>query len=868
MYHFCAALCTVAIVAAVEDEGGGADGAGGDGPGFEKLDLGRFAEAGLFRIGRQQQQQHFKEVSPGEDGGGGGGGGGVGLIDALQRWADALEAQITLMRGEMTEMRRENRALREESGRATREAAGARAEVEALRAEIRENQGEMVRANGGTETRVEALRGDLRTFSESFSDFLGHYDKTMRQVRTNHSVVQGQLEWTKKSVKDFSSTLGDQDVDGIRGSVEELRESVAILSQADFILEERVRQGENRTEALAASVNKEFLKLRGSVVSAAAFREAMSNLSREVDSVTTEAGMNVTAVRFSVKALEQTLRLTLDDLTRSLTAVDDRTDKLANDLQVQNRAFTEDFMNFQKSIDFAKTKYDELTGLTEGLRVRLREHATLRQNLTTAMLKAMNELGGRIEETDARLEDEMGSRIQRLNASLHTFVGQVGAEVIKLHTTDEELNQRIEDLEEIVVGHEEGRHGGGGGVGAVTAYDNTKGSVGGSPSLRDRVSSLEQGMAGLKGNELPVLFSSASESRSNHSRLTAVLRGLERHFVEAKREGFEHGLRIASLNETTLDLGETAKALTGVTERLTEASAELGRRAGELRADAEELAGGLEVAQVERRAMERRAEELREELERHRGKVDEETDALATAMARLDDRQSTRADKLQVALAALANHSAELTANFSRMLVFAAANKAEVLELKVVGNTLEDRMDRLYDLHETRASASASAVRHAAGNITRLHGAADALGRDVDAMTDRLQTLEQVVSDHVLSAGEAQSAVRAAHREHRTALEAIKLDLETARAERSGVEALVTAVQGKVAGLTSNVTGMARNLTRLREGQVWRLAEEAREAEKQRRLLKEGAAANRRSLELADQQLQVPLSGLRRIVPD
>ncbi len=68
-------------------------------------------DLGAFRIGRQQ----FKDASSGEDDVGGG---GVGLIDALQRWADALEAQITLMRGEMADMRRENRALREEAARA------------------------------------------------------------------------------------------------------------------------------------------------------------------------------------------------------------------------------------------------------------------------------------------------------------------------------------------------------------------------------------------------------------------------------------------------------------------------------------------------------------------------------------------------------------------------------------------------------------------------------------------------------------------------------------------------------------------------------------------------------------------------------
>ena len=69
------------------------------GPGFDKLDLSEFRKSilseGDARGGRQQFQD---AASAGGVGGVGGGGGnevvGVGLIDALQRWADALEAQV------------------------------------------------------------------------------------------------------------------------------------------------------------------------------------------------------------------------------------------------------------------------------------------------------------------------------------------------------------------------------------------------------------------------------------------------------------------------------------------------------------------------------------------------------------------------------------------------------------------------------------------------------------------------------------------------------------------------------------------------------------------------------------------------------
>ncbi len=824
------AAAFMAVLFLTDNVAGGAVPEDEIGLGFERLDLAEFKE-GFSRIGRQQ----FKEIS------GGGGGGdvvGVGLIDALQRWADALEAQITLMRQEMSEMRADNRKLREASTRAAAEAEAAKRELKDIRGKMKTNQGEMVRLSGGTEAKVESLREDLRTFSESFSDFLGHYDKTMRQVRGNHSTVQDQLEWTKKSVKDLSSTLGDHNVDGLRHSLDELGDRVTVLAQADYILEERVRQNENRTDVFAETLNKELLVLRNSIVSPSAFRQALANVSSQVEEVRAETGVNVTAVAFSVKALEQTMKTSFGDVTRLMTAADDKTDRLTKDVQVQAKAFAEDFMNFQKSIDLAKNKYDELSGVTEGLKVRLREHSTLRQNLTSAMLKAMNELGGRIGETDSKV-DTFRPELEQLNESLNTFVGQVGAEVIKLHTMDEELNIRLEDLETAV--------GAGGGV----AGRNSNNKTASASSLSTRVNTLELKLNQIRGNELPVLLTTAAESRSNHSRLSSGLRGLEKHFVDLKREGFERGLAMATLNDTTRQLGDATRELAGATEALVETTAQL-------EAGVEELAGGLERAQRERNKMRSDTQRLEETLIQEAGKTDERLRGVATALTRLDEGQRNRTSILATDLANLANHTSELTANFSRMLVFAAANKAEVLELKVVGNTLEDKLDRLYDLHQTHQMQTQEAGDHAVGNITRLRGAASALERDVDAMTDRFQTLEQLVSDHLVSAGEMQSDVgrlRSGQGEQGAELQAVRLEMETARAAHEGLERMAASVSERVSALAAEVAEASGNLTR-HERDIDELQEEAVEAQDDRAEIRSRVDANKRGLELADEQLQ------------
>ena len=236
-------------------------------------------------------------------------------------------------------------------------------------------------------------------------------------------------------------------------------------------------------------------------------------------------------------------------------------------------------------------------------------------------------------------------------------------------------------------------------------------------------------MTNLQGNELTLLFTAASESRANHSRLSSGLHGLRGHLEEARREGLGRGARLDSLNAT---LGEAARELARAAEKLGATQAEQG-------ADLARLETELETTEAA--------------LERHRGESVRRTEAAAAAVAALDFRLNNRTAELERGLGAVANHSAELAANFSRMLVFAAANKAEVLELKVIGNALGDRVDRLSELHDERSAATAAASRHAAGNITRLHGAASALGRDVDAMTERLQTMERLMSEHIIEAG-------------------------------------------------------------------------------------------------------------------
>ena len=127
---------------------------------------------------------------------------------------------------------------------------------------------------------VSDLENDLRVFSKSFSDFLQHYDKNVRTAKSNHSLLSQEVLWVKRSVNEIGQTLGSSNsaLDSVQGSVEKLSDSVAILSQADYILEERMRSNENRTEVYAATLNGEIMKLKASSVNPMDVKELVKDL--------------------------------------------------------------------------------------------------------------------------------------------------------------------------------------------------------------------------------------------------------------------------------------------------------------------------------------------------------------------------------------------------------------------------------------------------------------------------------------------------------------------------------------------------------------------------------------------------------------
>ena len=93
---------------------------------FPKLELSEFLHPNQRRNDRQ-----FKQAAENSEDGV-----AIGLIDALQRWADALEAQINLMRSEVVTLKSANRDLRNQVTELKESDAELRIEMQAMQASL------------------------------------------------------------------------------------------------------------------------------------------------------------------------------------------------------------------------------------------------------------------------------------------------------------------------------------------------------------------------------------------------------------------------------------------------------------------------------------------------------------------------------------------------------------------------------------------------------------------------------------------------------------------------------------------------------------------------------------------------------------
>ena len=136
----------------------------------------------------------------------------MSLVDALQNWADALEAQISMMRVEVLELKTSNRKLTEEVSDLKSENVQTKTQLETLGQSFMEFKGE----NKG-------VQEDIRVMSSSFGDFIDHFNDFTVSVTVNFTGVNKTMEVMKENMTTYLED--NKTIEKVKNSIlEELKE--------------------------------------------------------------------------------------------------------------------------------------------------------------------------------------------------------------------------------------------------------------------------------------------------------------------------------------------------------------------------------------------------------------------------------------------------------------------------------------------------------------------------------------------------------------------------------------------------------------------------------------------------------------------
>merc|ERR1712223_105234 len=113
----------------------------------------------------------------------------MSLVDALQNWADALEAQISMMRGEVLELKTTNRQLSDDLTDLKSKNVQLKSQVETLGTSFMQFKGE-----------AKGVQEDIRVMSSSFGDFIDHFNDFTVSVTVNFTRVNKSMEVMKENV--------------------------------------------------------------------------------------------------------------------------------------------------------------------------------------------------------------------------------------------------------------------------------------------------------------------------------------------------------------------------------------------------------------------------------------------------------------------------------------------------------------------------------------------------------------------------------------------------------------------------------------------------------------------------------------------
>uniref|UniRef100_A0A0K2SZP3 C1q domain-containing protein n=1 Tax=Lepeophtheirus salmonis TaxID=72036 RepID=A0A0K2SZP3_LEPSM len=350
----------------------------------------------------------------------------VSLIDALQKWADALETQISLTHGEVLTLRSESRTAQEEISQLKSENIRRDTELARLRMETEEIK----------ETGKEFAQR-LNVLTSSMTNYMNRISSQTERLYFNSSELRDRLNYTITNVD-------------------------ILTSNTDYVKKKLITQGVdirallNRLDRQESSVQK----LNRSSLSLDSFSTTIVNLTNtvynDIASIKDSTVTNFTTLAVEMNALKLGFRSTLLNTTNSL---DKRISALKveiNELNITSGRLQRYKMETDTKFLRLEGKYGNLKDWATDYELQISNHVQARNNFSNNVLSALNDFGSHLSESREDIRNVL-PKLSRLNTTLLNSLGDLESQIVdvetkadlKLQTVRQEVFRNAGNIEKI-----------------------------------------------------------------------------------------------------------------------------------------------------------------------------------------------------------------------------------------------------------------------------------------------------------------------------------------------------------------------------------------------------------------------------------
>ena len=782
---------------------------------------------GELRSRISRQFQHLEQV---EDGAKSGGGAisetniAMSLVDALQKWADALEAQISMMRDDVAELKTSNGQLTDKVSTLEMDNVRLTGEVGHLTTKVDELTGKMNNVHDGMNV-VEGLKDDILVMSSSFGEFLGHFNNYSIAVMTNYSSVTEELSTTVTSVRGLYSTVTAINSES-KSSMKNLSLTLSKISSHMSDMESGLGLYKNFTLQRIETIEKEMESMGGGMVNRTMVEKLVAHFSEEISDVRVSSTQNFSVISNEVKdmatAFHQTLYNASFLIFHDVEEVKSKAEKVASevkDLKKFGQTVRNDLQSVSASLEYVAGGSEDRWRNSE---FKLTNFGAKIEDL----LSNLSKVDLRIRE----VESSIGPTVNQLNVSLSASIGSLRSNVTHLDQVTEGLKSGLFKVESQVRMTEMSQAANGNATVTlqtrVRKVEETVGDLQGKfIEFQANVEDLAEGQADLSRNATLLRGNFANlesglfelgrltkKGEANSTMLQLGYRGLERHYVELKRDLFETQLQVVSLNVSLNSVGEIRQDLISVGMAVANTTSFLTNRIEEVATNCGELKE--QVYQVWNKT-----HFTDDKLHRFMNSYNHSSGNMISTLTKFKDelgKSHNRTTYLEFGLAGIMNFSLEIDSTLRLVQDNVTGCILAINDLNLNATYLSAKVDKLNKIQKHQGHLILENANHIEGNVSQLSLAANILETELSRVVSSYSSLKLALSNQIQSVGILELSMQKMTKETLTLkaeLDSMKFELTSVKSETTGVNVFVASMQNHITDLTSNVSTVAQNVS-------------------------------------------------------